>query len=80
MTNTYLVPLAIPLLLFKADLGSIIREGGKTLIAFICGAVGTLAGVAIGLLVLDLGVAQAKLGGHVFCHLYRWFNEYCRSC
>ena len=40
----YLVPIAIPLLLFQADLKRIVRESGPTLIAFIIGG----AGVAIG--------------------------------
>jgi len=34
---SYLVPLAIPLLLFKADLKRIVREAGPTLVAFVFG-------------------------------------------
>ncbi len=41
---SYLVPLAIPLLLFKADLRKIIKEAGPTLIAFAFGAIGTVIG------------------------------------
>ena len=36
---TYLVPLAIALFLLRADLVSIVVEGGRTLVAFLFGAV-----------------------------------------
>lgn len=51
---TYLVPLAIALFLIKADLITIVKDGGRTLIAFACGAVGAVAGTYIGLLLLPL--------------------------
>lgn len=51
---TYLVPLAIALFLIKADLITIVKDGGRTLIAFTCGAVGTVIGAYIGLLLLPL--------------------------
>lgn len=44
---SYLVPLAIPLLLFQADLRRIITEAGPTLLAFIIGALGTLVGTRV---------------------------------
>ena len=44
---TYLVPLAIPLLLFKADLRKIIKEAGPTLLAFFFGTIGTLIGTFV---------------------------------
>ena len=43
----YLVPIAIPLLLFKADLRRIIKEAGPTLLAFVFGAIGTILGTII---------------------------------
>ncbi|RLA25642.1 MAG: hypothetical protein DRQ63_09410, partial [Gammaproteobacteria bacterium] len=49
----YLVPIAIPLLLFEADLKRIVRESGPTLIAFIIGSASVVAGVFIGSAMLD---------------------------
>lgn len=42
---SYLVPVAIPLLLFKANLFRIVRDAGQTLAAFVFGAIGTVIGV-----------------------------------
>lgn len=52
---TYLIPLAIPLLLFKADLRRVWGETGPTMIAFVFGAVGVLAGSFISYAILPLG-------------------------
>ena len=41
----YLVPLAIPLLLLHADLRTVLRESGRTLVAFAAASAATLAGV-----------------------------------
>ncbi len=59
----YLVPIAIPLLLFEADLKRIVRESGPTLIAFIIGSVAVVAGAIIGVSLLDLGPDEAELAG-----------------
>ncbi len=59
----YLVPIAIPLLLFQADLKRIIRESGPTLIAFVIGSAAVVAGVFIGVSILDLGPNEAELAG-----------------
>ena len=59
----YLVPIAIPLLLFEADLKRIVRESGPTLIAFIIGSASVVAGVFIGAAMLDLGPNEAELSG-----------------
>ena len=59
----YLVPIAIPLLLFHADLKRIFKESGPTLIAFIIGAAAVVAGVLIGISMFDLGPEEAKLAG-----------------
>nr|MEE4267674.1 DUF819 family protein [Candidatus Krumholzibacteria bacterium] len=57
----YLVPLAIPLLLFRADLRRIIREAGPTLLAFSMGAVGTVLGTIVAFNVIHLGDEGWKL-------------------
>jgi uncharacterized membrane protein len=59
----YLVPIAIPLLLFQADLKRIVRESGPTLIAFVIGSVAVVAGTFAGVLLLDLGPNEAELAG-----------------
>lgn len=66
---SYLVPLAIPLLLFRADLRRIIREAGPTLIAFAAGAAGTVAGTWVAFQVVPLGPEGWKLAG-IFCATY----------
>ena len=59
----YLVPIAIPLLLFEADLKRIVRESGPTLIAFIIGSAGVVVGVMVGVVLFDLGLKEAELAG-----------------
>jgi uncharacterized membrane protein len=66
---TYLVPLAIPLLLFKADLRRIIREAGPTLLAFLFGAIGTIIGTFVSFALFSLGPEGWKLAG-IFCSTY----------
>ncbi|MDA0705317.1 MAG: DUF819 family protein [Proteobacteria bacterium] len=58
-----LVPIAIPLLLFEANLQRILREAGPTLIAFIIGSAAVVAGVLIGAWALDLGAMEPELAG-----------------
>lgn len=57
---TYLVPLAIALFLLRADLFSIVVEGGRTLVAFLFGAVGVVVGAWLGARLLDLGPFGAE--------------------
>lgn len=59
----YLVPIAIPLLLFEADLKRIVRESGPTLTAFLIGSATVVIGVIVGVVVLDLGEFEAELAG-----------------
>ena len=59
----YLVPLAIPLLLFRADLRRIVREAGPTLLAFGIGAVGTVVGAVVAYAMVPLGPEGWKLAG-----------------
>lgn len=60
--NTVGVPIAIVLLLFNANLKKIFKESGPTLIAFIFGAIGTILGTLIGVMMLSLGEFEAELG------------------
>ncbi|RMD48764.1 MAG: DUF819 family protein, partial [Ignavibacteria bacterium] len=66
---SYLVPLAIPLLLFKANIRRIIKEAGPTLIAFFFGGIGTVVGTIIAYNLIPLGEEGWKLAG-IFCSTY----------
>ncbi len=59
----YLVPIAIPLLLFQANLKRIVRESGPTLLAFVIGGAAVVAGTFVGVFFLDLGPNEAELAG-----------------
>jgi uncharacterized membrane protein len=59
----YLVPLAIPLLLFQTNFMRILRESGATLIAFAIGIVGVIVGTFIAYLLVPLGDADWQLAG-----------------
>ena len=65
----YLVPLAIPLLLFRADLLRIWQETGSTLIAYLVGALGTVIGTILAYYLIPLGEAGWQLAG-IFCATY----------
>jgi uncharacterized membrane protein len=65
----YLVPLAIPLLLFRANLKRIVREAGPTLLAFMAGGVGTVAGTLLAFWLIPLGDEGWKLAA-IFCSTY----------
>jgi uncharacterized membrane protein len=58
----YFVPVLIPLFLFQADLRRIFFETGRTTLAFLLASVGTVAGVTIAALLLDLGALGAGAG------------------
>lgn len=58
-----LVPIAIPLLLFQADLQRIVRESGPMLIAFTIGSASVVAGTIVGVKLFDLGPNEAELAG-----------------
>jgi len=51
---TYIVPVLIPLFLFKADLRKILFEATRTTAAFLLATVGTVAGVTVAALAVDL--------------------------
>lgn len=62
---TYAIPLAIPLLLFKADLRRIIPEAGRLLLAFAIATFGTIAGVFAGFYLIGLGPLGHKIVGTI---------------
>jgi len=66
---SYLVPLAVPLLLFRANIRRIIKEAGPTLIAFGIGSVGTVVGTLVAFKTIPLGEEGWKMAG-IFCSTY----------
>lgn len=59
----YATPILIPLFLIKADLRRIFFETGRMTCAFLLAALGTMAGVAVALFVLDLGAREPGVAG-----------------
>lgn len=58
---SYVVPLLIPLFLFQADVRRLAREASRTSLAFLVATLGTVAGVIVAAILLDLsqlGVAS----------------------
>lgn len=66
---SYVVPLAIPLLLFKANLKKIIKEAGPTLVAFIIGGIGTVVGTIVAFYIIPIGAEGWKIAA-IFCSTY----------
>ncbi|WP_042683161.1 DUF819 family protein [Anaerosalibacter massiliensis] len=68
---TYMIPLAIPMLLYECNIKKIWRESGRLLLTFIIGAVGTLVGAFVGYFALrnhipNLGyVATIMTGSYI---------------
>lgn len=65
----YLVPLALPLLLFKADLRRLIAETGPMFLVFVMAAALTVVGTMVAVTLIDLGPEKAKYAG-VFAATY----------
>ncbi len=59
----YIIPFAIPLLLFKANLHRIVKESGRMLIIFGVAVAGTILGVVIGLAFMDFGADTPSFAG-----------------
>ena len=59
----YLVPLAIPLLLLKADLRRIFRESGRVMLTFWVASLCTLAAALISYFLVELGDGGAQVAG-----------------
>lgn len=60
---TYVVPLAIPLLLFNVNIRRIVRESGRLLEAFLVGTLGICIGVIVATWLMPLGPETYKLAG-----------------
>lgn len=58
-----LVPLAIPMLLFRADLRMVVREAGPMLLTFLIAATVTVAGAFAGSWLIDLGPLEGEIAG-----------------
>ena len=58
-----ILPVAIPLLLFRADLRRIFADGGPTLSAFLIGTTGIVIGVSLATLLVPLGDLSAVAAG-----------------
>lgn len=52
---SYVVPMLIPLFLFQADVRRLAKEASRTTAAFLVATLGTVAGVVVAALLLDLG-------------------------
>lgn len=69
----FLLPLAIPLLLFRADLRNVVRSTGTLLLAFLLGSVATMVGTLVAFLMVpmrSLGqdnwkIAAALMGSYI---------------
>jgi uncharacterized membrane protein len=60
-----LVPMAIPLLLMRADFRTIIVESGPMLIAFVLAAGATVIGAIIAAQLIDMGPLHAEIAGTI---------------
>ena len=58
-----LIPLAIPMLLFKANLRKIFAESGKVMLVFIVASSATIIGAVLGFHLMDLGEIGPKVAG-----------------
>ena len=69
MINRYLVPLAVPLLLFDSDLNRVINDTGTLLAAFGVGAVATVVGTLVAFPLIPLASLGPDVGWRVACAL-----------
>lgn len=61
---TYVIPLSIPMLLFKSNMRRIVRESGRMLIIFSVGAVGTILGAIVATAILRNAIPELpKIAG-----------------
>lgn len=59
----YLIPIAIPLLLFNANLIKIVKESGRLIIIYLLGALGIVIGAIISFYIVNLGQEGFKVTG-----------------
>jgi uncharacterized membrane protein len=69
LINRYLVPLAVPMLLFDSDMKRVIRDTGSLLIAFFVGAIATIVGTVVAYPLLPLTSLGEDIGWRVACAL-----------
>jgi uncharacterized membrane protein len=69
MTNRYLIPLAVPMLLFDSDLKRVITDTGSLLLAFGVGAVATVVGTLVAFPLLPMKSMGPGVGWRVACAL-----------
>jgi uncharacterized membrane protein len=60
-----LVPLAIPVLLLRADLRTMLGESGRLLGLFVLAAAATVAGALVGVAMIDLGPLEPQVAGTI---------------
>ena len=60
-----LVPMAIPLLLLRADFKTIFAESGPVFVAFLFAAAATITGCLVGVWLIDMGPLEAEIAGTV---------------
>ncbi|WP_423126606.1 DUF819 domain-containing protein [Gaoshiqia sp. Z1-71] len=59
----WFIPLSVPMLLLGSNLGRIIREGGKLLVAYLIGAAGVVLGCLLAYALIDLGADSGSAAG-----------------
>lgn len=69
MINRFLVPLAVPLLLFDSDLNRVINDTGTLLAAFGVGALATVVGTIVAFPLIPLTSLGPDVGWRVACAL-----------
>lgn len=60
-----LVPMAIPLLIMRADFRVIFSESGPMFVTFLVATVATIIGALVGFYVIDMGPLQAEISGTI---------------
>jgi uncharacterized membrane protein len=61
----FLVPVAIPLLLLRADFKTIFSESGQMLVAFLVATVATIIGSFAGVALIDMGPLEPQIAGTI---------------
>lgn len=69
MVNRFLVPLAVPMLLFDSDMNRVLRDTGSLLLAFGVGAVATVIGTLVAYAVVPLTSLGPNVGWKIACAL-----------
>ena len=59
----YVTPMAIPLLLFNANITRIIKDSGRLIILFLLGTVGIILGAVISFFIVEIGPEAYKVTG-----------------